>query len=58
MVPCFFYQKGHSTQKKGHGVMKKGHGTAPFYFSLDKTLSMESLECKIAGKVSDGYNIW
>ena len=38
--------------------MKKGHGTAPFYFSLDKTLSMESLECKIAGKVSDGYNIW
>jgi hypothetical protein len=38
MALHFFYQKGHGAQKKGHGVMKKGQGSAPFYFSLDKTL--------------------
>jgi hypothetical protein len=32
MVPRFFFYQ------KGHGAQKKGHGTAPFYFSLDKTL--------------------
>jgi hypothetical protein len=38
MALHFFYQKGHGAQKKGHGVLKKGQGSAPFYFSLDKTL--------------------
>jgi hypothetical protein len=40
MSPRFFYQKGHGAPKKGHGVMKKGHGATPFYFSLDKTLTI------------------